>query len=71
MENQSTSPQGPSSRSADTKTKIKIDKDIQREKDKEKKATLTDIKVAADHPVCEVADAEQDSREATHWIPAV
>ena len=47
------------------------DKDREREKDKEKKATLTDIKVGVDHPVCEVADAEQDSREATHWIPAV
>ena len=49
------------------------DKDRVRErgKDKEKKTTLTDIKVAVDHPVGEVADAEQDSREATHWIPAV
>ena len=47
------------------------DKNREREKDKEKKPTLTDIKVAVDHPVDEVADAEQDSREATHWIPAV
>ena len=52
------------------------DKDKDRDKDREregkiKKPTLTDIKVAVDHPVGEVADAEQDSREATHWIPAV
>ena len=47
------------------------DKDREREKKKKKKPTPTDIKVAVDHPVGEVADAEQDSREATHWIPAV